>query len=304
MAGRVLFACAVATVANASAGSAASAAASGLPQVQAAPSTSADPDWRRPDPEDTVYFELPSGRVVLELAPEFAPRHAAQIRRLVRAGYFDGGAVVRSQDNYVAQWGVRPAAEGEAHPSWVTDGLAPEFERQATGLSWAGLADRDTYAAEVGFVNGFPAARTAEDGRTWIVHCYGVVGVGRDTAPDSGNAAELYAVTGQAPRHLDRNLSMVGRILLGMELLTTLPRGTEALGFYAEDEETTPIRAARVAADVPEAERSAVEVMRTDTETFRQFVASRRTRTEAFFVQPAGAIDVCNVRLPTRIPAP
>ena len=263
-----------------------------------------DENWRRPELEDTIYFELPNGRVVLELAPDFAPRHSAQIRRLVRAGFFDGGRVVRSQDNYVAQWGIRPPREGEQFPAWVTGGLAAEFDRAAGDLPFAPLPDADTYAEEVGFVRGLPAARTSSTGRAWVVHCYGVVGVARDTEPGTGNASQLYAVTGQAPRHLDRNLTMVGRVIHGMERLTTLPRGTEALGFYATDEEMVPIRAARVAADVPEAERTTVEVMRTDTEAFREFVAARRQRTETFFVQSPSAIDVCNLRLPSRLATP
>ena len=263
-----------------------------------------DENWRRPELEDTIYFELPNGRVVLELAPDFAPRHSAQIRRLVRAGFFDGGRVVRSQDNYVAQWGIRPPREGEQFPEWVTGGLAAEFDRAAGDLPWAPLPDADTYAPEVGFTRGFPSARTSSSGRAWVVHCYGVVGVARDTEPGTGNASQLYAVTGQAPRHLDRNLTMVGRVIHGMERLTTLPRGTEALGFYATDEEMVPIRAARVAADVPEAERTTVEVMRTDTEAFREFVAARRQRTETFFVQSPSAIDVCNLRLPSRLATP
>lgn len=302
---------------------AASTRAAAFAQEERAP----DPVWRPVDPDHTVYLELPAGRVVIELAPDFAPLHVAQILRLVREGHFDGAGVVRSQDNYVAQWAMQPAAPsasagesaegaGESEnepptgsqrkppPPWFRAGLPAEFERPSQGLSWFGLPDPDTYAAEVGFVAGLPVARTGRDGTSWIVHCYGVVGVARDTDADTGSGAQLYAVTGQAPRHLDRNLTMVGRVVEGMEFLTTLPRGTEALGFYAADEEIVPIRAARVAADVPEAERSAVEIMRTDTDAFRAFVDGRRNRTDPFFVHPAGAIDVCNVRVPSRRPMP
>ena len=72
---------------------------------------STDVDWRTPDPRHTLYLELASGRVVIELAPEFAPRHVANIEALVRERYFDGLAILRSQDNYVVQWGD-PAAGG------------------------------------------------------------------------------------------------------------------------------------------------------------------------------------------------
>src|SRR5438045_7881399 len=62
-------------------------------------------DWRRLDPENTLYMDLPAGRVVIELAPAFAPRAVENIRTLAREKYFDGLAVVRVQDNFVAQWG-------------------------------------------------------------------------------------------------------------------------------------------------------------------------------------------------------
>ena len=62
-------------------------------------------DWRALDPENTLYLDLPAGRVVIALAPAFAPRHVANVKALVREGYFDGLAILRAQDNYVVQWG-------------------------------------------------------------------------------------------------------------------------------------------------------------------------------------------------------
>ena len=78
------------------------AAPAGLSDILAA---SPAADWRAVDPEDTLYLILPQGRVVIELAPAFAPGHVANIKRLVRAGFYDGLAVVRVQDDYVVQWG-------------------------------------------------------------------------------------------------------------------------------------------------------------------------------------------------------
>jgi peptidylprolyl isomerase len=62
-------------------------------------------EWRALDPANTLYMELPAGRVVIELAPAFAPKHADNLRALVRDGYFDGLAILRAQDNFVVQWG-------------------------------------------------------------------------------------------------------------------------------------------------------------------------------------------------------
>ena len=58
-----------------------------------------------------LYLQLEQGRVVFELAPQFAPRHIDNLRHLVDARFFDGATVNRSQENYVAQWG--DAAETE-----------------------------------------------------------------------------------------------------------------------------------------------------------------------------------------------
>ncbi|HKO91319.1 MAG TPA: peptidylprolyl isomerase, partial [Polyangiaceae bacterium] len=146
-----------------------------------------------------------------------------------------------------------------------------------------------------------PMARESASGAAWLVHCYGMLGAGRDNAADSGGGAELYVVTGQAPRQLDRNVTLLGRVLWGMELLTTLPRGTAPLGFYEHPEQRVPIQRLRVAADVPVTERTPLEVLRTDTATFGAVVEARRHRREEWFKRAAGRIDVCNVPVAVRL---
>jgi peptidylprolyl isomerase len=254
-------------------------------------------DWRSLDPQNTVYLELPTGRVVIELNPTFAPKHVANIKALVHEHYFDGTAIVRAQDNYVVQW-ADPANTRPLGSAQKT--LDAEFSRSASELAFTLLPDPDTYASEVGFVDGYPAAREARTHLAWLVHCYSMVGVGRDNDVDSGNGSELYVVIGQAPRQLDRNVALVGRVVAGMEQLATLRRGTGALGFYEKPEERTAIHSVRLAADVPEAERSHLEIMRTDTHTFADLVEARRNRRDEWYKVPAGRIDVCNVPLVVR----
>ncbi|HTD11583.1 MAG TPA: peptidylprolyl isomerase, partial [Steroidobacteraceae bacterium] len=162
----------------------------------------------------------------------------------------------------------------------------------------------DTYAPQTGFVEDFPAAADPATGRAWLTHCYGMVGAGRDNDVDSGGGTELYVVIGQAPRHLDRNITLLGRVVQGMELLAVMPRGTGALGFYEHPGERTLIKSLRVAADVPEKERTALEVLRTDTPTFTAYLEARRNRREEWFKVPAGRIDVCNLGIPSRARAP
>lgn len=263
--------------------------------------SSSPSDWRQPDPANTLYMELEHGRVVFELAPHFAPGHVANIRQLVGNGYFDGLAIIRSQDNYVVQWGDPNAGEEDArlHEN-AADSLDPEFFRNAEDLPFTKIESRDAYASEVGFSGGFPAGRDGTKGRAWLIHCYGMLGVGRGTSPDSGSGAELYVVTGHAPRHLDRNVTLVGRVIDGIENLSTLPRGTGALGFFEKVEEHVPIVSVRFGSDLPEAVRLQIELLRTDTEIFNQLVEARRYRSEEWFVDPSDAIGICNVPLPSR----
>jgi peptidylprolyl isomerase len=259
-----------------------------------------DDEWRALDPENTVYIELPGGQVVLELAPEFAPRHVENIRALVRAGYFDGGAVTRSQDNYVVQWGPRPIEEGEAFPDHIASNLSAEFEVVDAGLLFTPIPDGDVYAPEAGFVHGFPTGRDPESGTTWMAHCYGVVGVARGNDPGSGNGGGLYVVIGHAPRHLDRNLSMVGRVVSGMEHLSTLPRGTGGLGRYESREEWVLLESVRIGSDLPPDERAQLQILRTDSHAFQDLIMAARSRNEEFFVYPSDRIGLCNIRVPTR----
>jgi peptidylprolyl isomerase len=263
---------------------------------------STDADWRTLDPDDTLYLELAGGRVVIELAPQFAPRHVANIKTLAKAGYWDGLAIIRSQDNFVVQWGDYVDAEKEpnrARSMGAAEKKLPAEFTTAAALDFTRLKDVDGWAKQVGFVDGFPAGRDPRVG-TWLAHCYGVVGAGRGNAPDSSTGAELYVVTGQSPRQLDRNITTVGRVVKGMELLSALPRGMAGGGFYEFPDQYTWIRSIKLASTLPEAERSALQVLRTDTPTWDALVESRRNRQDAFYHFGVNHIDLCNVPVPVR----
>jgi peptidylprolyl isomerase len=260
---------------------------------------SAASDWRLVDPENTLYMELRSGRVVMELAPAFAPIHVMAIKKLVRAHYFDGLNVVRAQDNYVVQWGDE---ENKRSLGGVSPTAPPEFLRPLQGsATFRPLQDADVYASQVGFIDSWPVGRDPARGQEWLTHCYGMLGVGRDTKPDSGSGAELYVVIGHSPRHLDRNVALVGRVLSGIELLSTLPRGTADLGFYAKPEQYMPIQSITVGADLPVNQRVAFEVLRSDTALFSDYLNALRSRHADWFVEPTDRLEICNARVPVRV---
>lgn len=262
-------------------------------------------DWRTLDPANTLYMDLASGRVVIELAPGFAPAHVANIRTLAHEHYWDGLSIYRSQDNFVVQFGDADAddpAKAKHFPANAKDKLTAEFTRKSDGVAFDELPDVDGWAPQVGFADGFPVARDPKTHAMWMTHCYGIVGAGRNNDPDSSTGAELYVVIGQAPRALDRNLTLIGRVVKGMELLSAIPRGPDPMGFYEKAGQRTPIVSIKLASDVPEAERTPLQLLRTDTQAFRDATEARRNRVDDFYQTPAGHIDLCNVPLPTRDP--
>jgi peptidylprolyl isomerase len=269
------------------------------PSAQDILARSAPADWRALDPDSTLYMALPAGRVVIELAPQFAPGHVANIKALVRAHYFDGLNIIRVQDNYVVQWGD---PDGKRDTGSALHATAPEFFRPLQRAApFHALSDADVYAPQVGFIDSWPVARDPGRGQEWLTHCYAMLGVGRDTAPDSGTGVELYVIIGHAPRHLDRNVTLAGRVVRGIELLSSLPRGTGNLGFYESPTQYVPIRSIAVAADLPAAQRIELEVLRSDAPIFGDYLHAMRSRTADWFVEPTDRLELCNARIPVRV---
>jgi peptidylprolyl isomerase len=257
-------------------------------------------DWRPIAQDRLLYLQTARGQVLIEVAPDFAPNHIDNVRRLIAAGFFDHVAIVRAQDNFVVQWGV-PEKDPKPATGSALARMPGEFTRSAKGLAFTALPDRDAYAAQTGFVAGFPAARDLKTGRAWLIHCYGTVAIARDNAPDTGNGGELYAVIGSA-RRLDRNLTVIGRVVQGMEILAVTPRGDAALGFYSKAADNAPVRM-RLGRDLPASEQVSLQALRNDSATFAKVIEGRRNRRDAFYAAPQGGVDVCDVPLPVR-PAP
>ncbi|WP_448579126.1 peptidylprolyl isomerase [Thermaurantiacus sp.] len=257
--------------------------------------------WQEVPAEDLLILDFAGDRrLVIALAPAFAPTHAANVRRLVAAGWFPAhAAIVRVQENYVVQWGD-PSGKAPL-PSGIVPRPTDGYERPGLPPAFRPLPFADAYGATVGHAGGWAVA--TDGAAHWLPHCPEMVGVGRDMPPDTGTGAELYAVIGHGPRHLDRNIALVGRVVAGMEQISSLPRGTGALGFYEAPEARVPLVAARMATSLPEAGRPRIEVMRTDHPVFRAWIDARANRRDAFFIRPAGGADICNLLPPVR-PAP
>lgn len=273
-------------------------------------------DWTAIAPADLLVMDLAPDaagkprRVVIQLLPPpFSQGWIGNIRTLAAAHWWDGTSINRAQDGYVVQWGD-PDGEDKAKAKPLPPGIkvVPQTEyslplSSVMGTPWLrpkGDAEvgvgRDPYAFAVAFRGGWPIA--GDNTAFWPVHCYGTVGVGRDMPPDTGSGAELYAVIGHAPRQLDRNIAVIGRVIEGMEHLSTLPRGTGDIGFYRTAAERTPIRAIRIGADVPNL--PTYEYLSTESASFARYADARANRRDPFYIRPAGGVDICNVPVPVR----
>jgi peptidylprolyl isomerase len=263
--------------------------------VTAAPASA----WKEIPADDLLVIDLAGGgRVVIQLAPVFAPVHVANIRALARSGYWNGATVYRVQDNYVAQWGLNES--DKPWPAGVNPKPPAEYVRPLRGLSIKPLGNPDPYAPAAGFADGWPVGYSPKAGWATLAHCYGSVGVGRDLAPDTGSGGELYAVIGHGPRQLDRNIALVGRVVEGIDRFSTLPRGPAPLGMYADKKQDVPIASIRLASDMPVAGRPAYQVMDTASPSFARYLKLRANRHDAFYEVPAGGVDLCNVVVPVR----
>lgn len=289
--------------------------------VAAAPAA----DWIDIAPDDLLVMQLAPDRdgnarkVVIQLMPPpFSQPWIANIRTLAKAHWWDGTAVTRVQDNYVAQWG--DPTEKKPLPTGLTD----TSEKGYTALvskppvrSSSHLTYPDAYARGVAFRSGWPIGYDIiwptpvrdQNGRdipppnnttAWPIHCYGMVGVGRNLSPDAGTGAELYTVIGHAPRHLDRNIALVGRVVEGIENLSSLPRGTGPLGVYEKAEQRVPVVSIRLASELPEAEQPHLQYLSTESASFAAYANARANRKDAFFIVPAGGADICNIPVPIR----
>jgi peptidylprolyl isomerase len=266
--------------------------------VAAAPAS----DWVDIAANDLLVMHLapdPQGkprRVLIQLMPPpFSRPWIENIRTLAKAHWWDGTAVTRVQDNYVTQWG--DPTEKKVLPSGLTKTSEDAYQVEVDARSSVSTA-RDAYADIAGFMKGFPVASAMS--KSWPIHCYGMVGVGRGMSPDAGTGAELYTVIGHAPRHLDRNIAVVGRVVEGIEHLSSLPRGTGPLGVYEDAKQHVPVASIRLASELPEPERPRMQYLSTESATFAAYAEARANRHDAFFIVPAGGADICNIPVPVR----
>ena len=260
----------------------------------------AEQEWRTPATEDLVYLELETGTVIIELAPFMAPKHVAQFKALVAEGFYDGLDFYRVIDGFVAQAGDL----SEQKPSKNKGLLKAEFSRPIPLSSSFMLVQSPGFIApQTGYLHGFAAGQDLQTKQQWLLHCPGAVAFARGVDADSAST-EFYIVVGQATRHLDRNMSTIGRVIYGMPAVQAMQRANmnNASGVIEDETKRSKILWAKLAKDISPQASLHIQVQQQNSEQVAQRLASAKTLDNEFFhFKGNGNLDVCYYQLKTRL---
>ena len=268
--------------------------------------------WNALDPDNTVYLEMREGTVVIQLNPVFAPKTVQHFKQLLEDQFYRGMSFYRVIDGFVAQGGDESDIDGSpiAEPlkaefeiDWPLEPADREAAQNWTPMSWTPVQAGDMFAAYTGFIDGFPAARDEKKaGKAWLTHCPGTVAMARNDDPDSGGT-DFYIVIGQAPRYLDRNLSVFGRVVWGMDVVQRIKRGPALEnGIIEADLDRSWIKRMRLASSLEPEQRLDIYVADTNSDGFRKMLEERRKRSQKFFHhKPPKVLDICQVPIPARL---
>ena len=271
--------------------------------------------WNALEPENTVYLEIQEGTVVIQLNPAFAPKTVEHFKKLIEDQFYRGTSFYRVIDGFVAQAGDESDIDGrqatqtlkaEFEIDWPLKPADKEEAENWVPMSWTPVQEGDMFAAFTGFIDGFPAARDDDKaGKVWLTHCPGTVAMARNDDPDSG-ATDFYIVIGQAPRYLDRNLTVFGRVVWGMDVVQRIKRGpARENGIIEADLQRTWISQVRLASSLEPEQRADIYVADTNSDGFKKMLRERRNRTQKFFHhKPPKILDVCQVPIPVRLEKP
>jgi len=256
-------------------------------------------EWRSLDLENSLYIELGSGTVIVEMATTHAPNHVKNTKALVREGIFNDTRFYRVIDGFVAQGGPEtiPETLKLENGSLTIDSEFSLKTKQPFNI--LEVKDNDGYANRVGFYNGFAVGQSMDQKENWLLHCYGALGMGRANETDSGGT-ELYVVIGHAQRYLDKNVTVFGRVVYGMEHLQSLKRST-SLSRTVDLEGNNKIIKIKVASDITIDELIPLEILKTDSQSFSKYINARKNRQEPWFIEGKNYIDVCAIHVPVRL---
>lgn len=268
--------------------------------------------WNSLDADNTVYLELQEGTVIIQLNPDFAPKTVKQFKTLLAEQFYRGLSFYRVIDGFVAQGGdesdmdgteIKTLLKAEFEIDWPQKPKNKDEAKDWVEMAWTPVQTDDLFAPFTGFINGFPAARDKKTGgKAWLTHCPGTVAMARNDDPDS-SGTDFYIVIGQAPRYLDRNLTVFGRVVWGMDVVQRIKRGpSNNNGIIEKDLDRSWIKRMRLASSLAPSERLDIYVSDTNSKGFKSLLQDRRNRKQSFFHhKPPKVLDVCQVPVPARL---
>ncbi|PCK30957.1 peptidylprolyl isomerase [Pseudoalteromonas piscicida] len=246
-------------------------------------------DWQQLDPENILKIDLQTGPVYVALNPELAPNHVANIKALAREGFYNNLSMYRFVENFVAQGGDM---SDKKVPQKGKKAVAAEFYYPTdTKLAITPINAVDGYAPRTGFRNGFAVAQNEAGTKTWMTHCVGAFAMARTNEVNSGGTEFYITLTPQ--RYLDKNTTVFGQLLAGMEHVQHLDRAPTKGQAY------NVINAVSVLADIQGA--PSFKRLKTETPIFSALIAARKNRAGDWFVDTPDHTDVCSVPVPVEM---
>jgi len=259
---------------------------------------SAESAWRKLDENNAVLMTLPQGKVVIELAPQFSPNHVKHFKKLLEDKHYHNTSFYRVIDGFVAQAGPENGS--------FKDKSAPNIKMESEwdiDKSWnfTKIQSPDLFAEETGFKDGFAIAQNPSEKKAWLVHCPGTIAMARGNTPNSGSS-HFYIPNGQAPRYLDRIMTIFGRVLYGMEHVQSIRRTSVIEGDSpVPQSEYTKILSMELMANVAKENKILLEIEDTSSAQFSEKIDRRKARPSAFFYKkPPPVLDICQTPVKVR----
>jgi cyclophilin family peptidyl-prolyl cis-trans isomerase len=246
---------------------------------QSAPTPAAS-DWRTVAPENLLVIDTSKGRILVEIEPRAAPRHAERIRTLADQGFYDGHKFHRVLTGFMAQTGD-PLGTG-AGGSELADVVAEFTFRRGRDAGFAAI-EGGAASGLVGLVGSLPV-QTQPDAQMMVtsdfrvgasgLFCTGVLGMARSGDPNSANSQFFLMMAPNAV--LNGQYTAFGRILQGLDVVQSLKAGPEAEDGRVTENPDTMTRM-RTASALPEGERPVARVLDARSAAYQARAAETRT---------------------------
>ena len=149
--------------------------------------------------ENIMILKLKDGDIKIELFPDIAPKHVERIKTLANEGKYDNVVFHRVIEGFMAQTGDVEFGNTSSD----------KFDLNRAGTGGSTLPDLPAEFSD-------------------IPHEKGILSMARSSDPNSGNS-QFFICFESAP-HLDRNYTVFGKVVEGIEFVDTIKRGDGASG--------------------------------------------------------------------------